>query len=113
MSVSFVFRGTLERLEQWLGSWTHKLIAYGVMTGFGFVIYLLRRNPTNREFKPPPMSYLFLPPLLLLGLMFFIGLSELSDSGMIVITSTPLAGPRQGPRLPRGGREHSSRARQS
>jgi hypothetical protein len=77
MTVTFVFRGTLEWLEQWLGSWTHRLVAYGVMTGLSFVIYLLRRNPTNREFKRPPMSYLFLPPLLLLGLMFFVGLSEL------------------------------------
>jgi Ni/Fe-hydrogenase subunit HybB-like protein len=54
-SVTFVFRGTLEWLEQWLGSWTHRFIASGVMTGFSLVIYLLRRNPTKREFKPPPV----------------------------------------------------------
>jgi hypothetical protein len=72
MSVTFVFRGTLEWLEHWLASWTHRLVAYAVMTGFGFLVYLLRPNPTEREFQRPSMFNLLLPLLLLLGLMSFV-----------------------------------------
>jgi hypothetical protein len=42
------------------------------MTVFSFVVYLFRMGGTDAEFKRPPMSYLLLPPLLLLGLMFFV-----------------------------------------
>jgi hypothetical protein len=77
MSITFLFRGPLEWLEQWLRSWTHRFIAYGVMNGLSFVVYLLRPNPTKRGFKSPSMWYLFLPPLLLLGLTLFIGFDEL------------------------------------
>jgi hypothetical protein len=77
MSVTFLFRGPLEWLEEWLRSWTHQFIAYGVMTGLSFIVYLFRANPTKREFKRPAIWYLFLPLLLLLGLTLFIGFDEL------------------------------------
>lgn len=72
MGVTFIFRGTLEWLEHWLESWLHRLIAYALMTGFSYAVHVLRSDPSGREFKRPSMSYLFLPPLLLLGLMFFV-----------------------------------------
>jgi hypothetical protein len=53
-------------------AWTHRLIAYGVLTAFSFVVYLLKPNPTDREFHRPSMFYLFLPPVLLIGVMFFV-----------------------------------------
>jgi alpha/beta hydrolase fold len=71
MGVSFIFRGTLEWLEHWLDSWVHRLIAYALMTGFSYAFHVLT-DASDREFKRPSMSYLFLPPLLLIGLMFFV-----------------------------------------
>ena len=49
ITLTFLFRGPLEWLDQWLRSWRHQFVAYGVMAGFSLVIYLVRPNPTNRE----------------------------------------------------------------
>ncbi len=77
MSVAFWLRRPLEWLEPWLRSWTHQLLAYGVLTAFSFVVYVLKSNWSDREFKRPSMGYLFLPLLLQAGLTFFVGLDEL------------------------------------
>jgi len=71
-SVTFVFRGTLEWLDQWLRSWTHRLIAYAVMTVFNFVVFLLSPNRARQQFKWPSWLSLLLPPLLIIALLYFV-----------------------------------------
>ncbi|MCU1305008.1 MAG: hypothetical protein JWQ87_5292 [Candidatus Sulfotelmatobacter sp.] len=77
LSLAFLFLNQLEWLENWFQSWPHRVLGYCILTVLSYLFHALNPNSDNTEFKRPSMFYLLMPPLLLMGLMLFVGFSEL------------------------------------
>lgn len=71
-TATFEFRDTIDSLRIWLRPLSHRLAAYLVIMALSYFAHVLNPRNAKREFKPPSMFILILPPVLLLGLEYFV-----------------------------------------
>jgi hypothetical protein len=70
-TVTFAFVNPLEFVVDWLRPMSHRALVYLVMTAVSVLAYVFSSD-ARKKFELPPMSVFIWPPLLLLGVMFFV-----------------------------------------